>query len=257
MIGRGLRTINPDEYPGLVKKDCIILDFGTSILAHGDINADVSLDGQEKPEGEEPGLPPLKTCPKTSEGTEYIVPDRNGNFGCGGEVPTGVSACPLCGFIFERPQGGPVEQVTLTEVDLLDSSPFRWVDLFGSGKAMLASGFDAWVGVFSPDGENWFALGKGKESKVLTRIHIGDRLQALAAADDFLRERETSGNANKSRRWMKQPASDRQRELLARVGYELAPLDFNFTKYTAATHLNFQWHRRQIEAVLFQQGRSP
>jgi superfamily II DNA or RNA helicase len=252
MIGRGLRTINPDEYPGFVKKDCIILDFGSSILTHGDINADVSLDGGEK-KGEEHGAGPFKTCPESPDETDYLVPDRNGNIGCGGQVPTGAAFCPLCGFLFERPQAEPADQVILTEVDLLDSSPFRWVDLFGSGKAMLASGFAAWAGVFSPDGQNWFALGKEKESKMLTRIHIGDRLQALAAADDFLRERETSGNANKSRRWMKQPASDRQRELLTKVGYEMAPLDFNFTKYTAATHLNFQWHRRQIEAVLFQQ----
>jgi DNA repair protein RadD len=129
------------------------------------------------------------------------------------------------------------------------------VDLFGSGKVMLASEFDAWVGVFSADSENWFALGKEKESKILTRIHIGERVQPLAAADDFLRERETSGNANKSRRWMKQPATDRQRELLAKVGYEVGPLVFNFTKYTAATHLSFQWHRRQIEATIF--GRYP
>ena len=29
MIGRGLRTIDPNEYPNIIKKDCIILDFGT------------------------------------------------------------------------------------------------------------------------------------------------------------------------------------------------------------------------------------
>ena len=35
MVGRGLRTVNPEEHPGVVKTDCIILDFGTSSLIHG------------------------------------------------------------------------------------------------------------------------------------------------------------------------------------------------------------------------------
>jgi superfamily II DNA or RNA helicase len=37
MIGRGLRTIDPEIYPGVIKKDCIVLDFGCSILTHGSI----------------------------------------------------------------------------------------------------------------------------------------------------------------------------------------------------------------------------
>ena len=30
MIGRGLRTVDPNEHPGVTKSDCIVLDFGTS-----------------------------------------------------------------------------------------------------------------------------------------------------------------------------------------------------------------------------------
>ena len=29
MVGRGLRIVNPEEYPGVVKTDCVVLDFGT------------------------------------------------------------------------------------------------------------------------------------------------------------------------------------------------------------------------------------
>ena len=32
MVGRGLRTVDPEENPGIVKTDCIVLDFGTSSL---------------------------------------------------------------------------------------------------------------------------------------------------------------------------------------------------------------------------------
>jgi DNA repair protein RadD len=45
MIGRGLRKVEPERYPGVVKDDCIVLDFGTSILTHGSIEQDVDLEG--------------------------------------------------------------------------------------------------------------------------------------------------------------------------------------------------------------------
>ena len=47
MIGRGLRTVNQEEYPGLIKKDCIVLDFGTSVLTHGSLDEGVDLDGAQ------------------------------------------------------------------------------------------------------------------------------------------------------------------------------------------------------------------
>ena len=47
MVGRGLRTVDPEEHPGLVKTDCIVLDFGTSSLLHGTLEQDVDLIGHE------------------------------------------------------------------------------------------------------------------------------------------------------------------------------------------------------------------
>lgn len=41
MVGRGLRKLDPRRYPGRVKQDCLVLDFGISLLTHGD--ADVRL----------------------------------------------------------------------------------------------------------------------------------------------------------------------------------------------------------------------
>jgi len=54
MIGRGLRTVDPEEYPGIVKTDCIVLDFGTSSLTHGTLEQDVDLDGREPVPGPVP-----------------------------------------------------------------------------------------------------------------------------------------------------------------------------------------------------------
>ena len=44
MVGRGLRTVDARLYPGISKSDCIILDFGTSSLTHGTLEADAELD---------------------------------------------------------------------------------------------------------------------------------------------------------------------------------------------------------------------
>ena len=84
MVGRGLRTVNPEEYPSVVKTDCIVLDFGTSTLLHGSLEQDVALDGRE-PDGEAPS----KTCPS-----------------CEAVVPLGLTECPLCGHVWTASDGG-------------------------------------------------------------------------------------------------------------------------------------------------------
>ena len=53
MVGRGLRVVDPTEFPGVIKIDCVVLDFGTSSLIHGCLEQDVDLDGK-RPGGEAP-----------------------------------------------------------------------------------------------------------------------------------------------------------------------------------------------------------
>jgi len=237
MVGRGLRTVNPEENPGVVKKDCVVLDFGTSLLTHGDLSMDGAL--REEVEREH------------SEAQTKICPEASG--GCGAEIPQQVRTCPLCGYVFETKGEDAVTHVELTELEILDASPFRYIDLFDSGKAMMASGFDAWAAVFSLDGENWHALGKVKAENVVHQVQIGDRIQALAAADDFLRENETDSAAKKTKRWLNEPATLKQIKLLSRFGYDM-PTDVlgqsGWTKYQAACHANFQFSRRLIEGAL-------
>ena len=251
MIGRGLRVVNPREYPGIVKKDCIVLDFGTSILTHGDLESLVDLDGREP--GETEGSAPFKVCPaELFENGLYRVPDPNGRFGCGAEVPAGVKTCPLCGFEFKRLVDDlELDEVELTEIDILNKSPFKWVDLFGSGKVLVACGFEGVAVIATRDGETWFALGRLRKHPGLQTLALGGEVQAQAAADDFLREHESENTAHKSKRWLRDPATEKQRALLTRAGYEVGPLGMQFTKYTANAHLNFQWNRRAIEQAVF------
>jgi len=255
MIGRGLRPVNRREHPGITKKDCIVLDFGTSILTHGDIDAEVQLDGS-KGDTETDGETPVKACPEEGNvTTPYMLPDHEGRYGCGAEVPTGCLNCPFCGFRFEKPGGedGEADAVQLTEIDLMNRSPFRWVDLFGNGRVLVASGFDCFSVVASPDGENWYSIGKEKGQRLLVTLGETGKPQAVAMADDFLRQRETGLNSNKARRWMADPATLKQAAHLQRFGYNVIEGPFgaeNFTKLTATAHLNFIWNRRQIEKII-------
>ena len=228
MIGRGLRTVDPARYPGVVKTDCVVMDFGRSLATHRDLESKVRMEDKQKP------------CPE-----------------CGAEIPCGVMECPICGHVFKGPERAApgevgsddpevVSNVVMEEVDILTASPFRWCDVFGSGRVMLASGFEAWGAVCSADGERWLALGRLKDERALRRIMVGERVQALAAADDFLRMNESDDAAKKNRRWLNDAATAKQWELLQRLGYGQEDM-FTFTKYSAACTLNFFWNRQAIE----------
>lgn len=251
MAGRGLRTVDPELYPGVVKKDCIILDFGISLLTHGNLDQD---DGLHQDIETEKGECMTKVCPESYEpGMMYRFPDKNDAIGCGAKVPVQTKTCPICGFTFERIDGKEAEftEVSLTELDILNASPFRWLDLFGTETCMMACGFAAWAGVFSPDhGETWIALGKLQDEKKVHPLAVTGRLQAMSAADDFLRNFETSATAKKSRRWLDDSATGKQLEILGKFGYDVAGPMPGFTKYAAACHANFNFNKRLIERAL-------
>jgi superfamily II DNA or RNA helicase len=224
MIGRGLRTVDPNEHPGVVKTDCVILDFGTSTLLHGSIEQDVDLDGRD----EEPGEVPTKTCP-----------------GCEAEVPLGVRECPLCGHIFESASGtAPLDHFVMTEIDLLSRSSFRWVDLFGDDGALVANGFNAWGGAFFLNGR-WHAVGGTKDNSPRL-LAIGERMVCLASADDWVNEHETDESAHKSRRWLDQPPTEKQLAYLPEHRQDLS-----LTRYEASALLTFRFNRGQIRRLVF------
>lgn len=227
MIGRGLRTVNPEEFPDVVKTDCVVLDFGTSVLTHGSLEDSVNLDDREK------GEAPTKECPN-----------------CGAEVPMGTKVCQFCEHIFESEQQEKEELVrfSMTEYDLMQMSPFRWIDLFGDGSLRMAMGFSGFVGVAKTT-ELSIAFGKTGNGKVRV-LSVGGGSQATAAADDFLREIEEDGAAKKTKRWLDQRATEKQIQHLRKQGFEIGFMDFSWTKYKAACTLSFMWNRAAIESLV-------
>ena len=226
MIGRGLRTIDPNEHPGVVKSDCVVLDFGTSTMLHGSLEQDVNLDGHE---GQ--GEAPQKECPD-----------------CGAMVPAAAKECSLCGHVWERTEGDGKVDLTdfvMSEIDLLKRSSFRWCDLFGDDAALMATGFEAWAGVFFLAG-HWFGMGGGK--KLPARLlAMGERTVCLAAADDWLNDHETEDAASKSRKWLNQAATAQQLRYLPPAYRQ----DFGLTRYQASCLLAFQFNKRDIQSRIF------
>jgi superfamily II DNA or RNA helicase len=231
MVGRGLRTVDPAEFLGVVKTDCIVLDFGTSSLTHGTLEQDVDLDGKT-----ETGEAPTKTCPA-----------------CKAAIPLACRECPICGELVADDEDDPKSQEAtdgelsgflMTEIDLLKRSSFSWVDLFGSEDALMATGFTAWGGIFWYEGQ-WYAVGGRKGAK--TRLlGIGERSVCLAQADDWLNAHETDESAFKTRGWLSQPATDKQLQYLSPE----ARSDYGLTRYKASALMTFTFNKREIRSLI-------
>ncbi|MDF1854211.1 DEAD/DEAH box helicase [Pseudooceanicola sp.] len=236
MVGRGLRTVDPAEFPGVVKTDCIVLDFGTSSLTHGTLEQDVDLDGTSGT-----GEAPTKTCPA-----------------CAAEIPLACQECPICGEVLvdeedeaethESPLGGALSGFVMTEIDLLKRSSFEWVDLFGSEDALMATGFTAWGGIFWMEGL-WYAVGGGK-GEPPQLLGVGERAICLAQADDWLNDHETDESAFKTRGWLNQPATEKQLQYLTPA----ARSDFGLTRYKASALMTFGFNKRAIRQLILSAG---
>lgn len=230
MVGRGLRTVDPEEHPGIVKTDCIVLDFGTSSLIHGTLEQDVDLDGKIVS-----GEAPTKICPA-----------------CAAEIPLAATECPICGEALPREdpdegEGGaavPLSGFMMTEIDLLKRSSFAWVDLFGTDDALMATGFTAWGGIFWLDGV-WYAIGgaKGERPRLLG---VGERTVCLAQADDWLNTHESDESAFKTRSWLRQPPTEKQLQYLP----PQCRHDFGLTRYRASALMTFGFNKRAVRQLI-------
>lgn len=224
MVGRGLRTVDPEEFPGVIKTNCIVLDFGTASLMHGALEQEVNLDGHPHD-----GDAPTKDCPE-----------------CNAIVPLACMECPLCGYVWEHnhDDGGLLSDFIMSEIDLLKRSNFRWCDLFGCDDALMATGFSAWGGVFFLNGR-WHAVGGGKDLPPRL-LAVGERTVCMAKADDWLNENENADSAHKTRRWLNEPPTPRQLQYLPRE----MRADSGMTRYQASALLSFQFNKLAIQRLV-------
>jgi superfamily II DNA or RNA helicase len=255
MIGRGLRKVDPERYPGRRKDECIVIDFGTSILMHGDIEQSVDLDGK--------GVKDCPECHATIPAQSYECPICGFEFPkpeaetkqcpeCGTENAISASNCIECDYAFtEREEREAIGDFILTEVDLLKDSPFKWEPLF-EGLVMVATAFDDWA-MLVAYGSRWMALGGGRGRPVELLADNEDRFLSLASADDYLREHGDTDEGSKMRRWLNLPATEKQMQYLG-----LPPMAaMQMSRYQAASHLTWKFNERAVRHKLemAQQGR--
>jgi superfamily II DNA or RNA helicase len=229
MIGRGLRKVDPEKHPGVIKSDCIVIDFGYSLLTHGGIETEVRLEPVHKGGGMK------KTCPD-----------------CGMEVPAAVLFCPACEYAFDpverrelefKKERADLTEFTLTEVEILELSPFRWESLW-DGAVTIANAMSAWAVVVRHDGKE-FVVGGAEDGAQAKLIGVTqDRLQAMASADDFLRENGDKDAARKSKRWIHETPSPKQLQVLG-----LDPMSaMGINRYRASCLLTWKFRERAIKA---------
>ncbi len=224
MIGRGLRPcIDAKRYPGVIKSDCIVLDFGASLMTHGDIDAGDRLFVRKSETGEAPA----KKCPE-----------------CGIQVPAATMACPVCGYIFPvRPNSvEAIESFEMSEMQIISLSPFRWESLFNDAVRM-ANGLTAWAGVIKL-GEVFSAIGAPNGGPVTIITRTNSKELALAQADDYLRSNGDRANSRKTKSWIKLPPTDAQLKHMADV-----PM-FGMSRYRASCLLTWRFNESRIKKAI-------
>jgi hypothetical protein len=229
MIGRGLRKVDPERYPGVVKDDCVVLDFGYSVMSHGSIDADVQIEGSEADEKL------TKICDN-----------------CQTEIPYLEKICPICGFSFEKEpidlevEKGELSNFTMTEVDLLNLSPYFWQDLY-DGSIVMANALSAWAVLVNYE-NHWFAVGKVEGGRCKVLMVSSEKITALSSADDFLREYGDAEAAKKTKRWLFEPASTKQ------LAYMPEGMVFGITKYYASCQMTWNFNETFIQNVIEKQN---
>lgn len=228
MVGRGLRVCTESEWPGVVKTDCVVLDFGRSLLRHKSLLQIANLRGNGK----------QLQCNE-----------------CGAVLPPYTEECPLCGAELyqpepleeDRPEGKGKEAlsaVKLVEFDpftVVEASPFAWHS--HNERVVVASGFGVAVVAFQHRGV-WHSCAIEKSeagATTLTKLVSGTQGMAISAADDWMRGHASVSEVGKSKRWLREPMTDKQREHLRR-----GPTDFSLNRYAATCELTIKWNKDRI-----------
>lgn len=229
MIGRGLRKVDPERYPGVVKDDCVVLDFGYSLFSHGSI---------------ETGAPKLD---QEDKDIEYIQCPK-----CGHLYPSRAVACPACQAETEDEEKETppnarelISDFAMREIHLMEISPYRWVEMF-DGLVLIANGMSAWVAMVLFE-DRWYSVGG---TSTMTRL-IGicgkdSKVNAISTCDDFLRMHGDASLAGKNKRWLREPASEKQ---LAQLGLARNGM-FTKTKYRASCDLTWKFNEKNIERAI-------
>ena len=266
MIGRGLRKVDPELYPGVIKDDCIVLDFGTSCLIHGSLEEEVELSGSG-----------IKKCPSCLAD----VPQNSKECPiCAHKFPIKQITCPkcerqhdlgtkncMCGHVFPATQSssggdggmsvlkeGDIPDFVMTEIDILEDSPFKY-ESFYDGRVMLCYSMRFWAAVINYQDGRFYAIGaqpQGENNYALHILNSSDNyLMALQSADDYMRTNGNKTDANKVKKWVYEQPTSKQIDILAKGEDPGArPSFLNMSKYRACCGIHFKFYGNQMRAAI-------
>jgi hypothetical protein len=149
--------------------------------------------------------------------------------------------CPICGFE-DKISKGILEEFRMTEVELIDASPFQWESLF-DGLVLVANGMQAWAAVIAFGGCFW-AVG-AVEGQRVQKLDVSDeKILAISSADDFLRQNGDTSLCRKTRSWLNLPPTQKQIQMLAGASM------FNMNRYRASCLLTWQFNENKIRTKI-------
>ena len=229
MIGRGLRTVNPEEYPGVEKEDCIIIDLGNTLTEHGSALFEQGVGLGDDPEAKKK---------KEIQVQEKICPQ------CEAELPPRILTCPFCAFDFGaiEEEFGEVTNFELREINIFNQSPYKW-ESFWNDAVYMACAFDAWA-VCVKSGGKWHVIG-GRVGDFMKHIMVSDKAASLAAADDYLRQNGDTAKSKKTKDWLKKMPTEKQCKMLG-----LDPYQQEVNRYRASCMLQWKFNKKGIELIL-------
>ncbi|PHS22029.1 MAG: hypothetical protein COA84_14205 [Robiginitomaculum sp.] len=197
MAGRVLRKIDPDKYPDVIKHDALILDFGVSLLRHGNLNAGDRLTFDKDEYDAE--IDAALQCPV-----------------CGGAIEPSVKQCPQCLHVIEKDANGKIidngknglTNFTMTEKEIFALCRFYY-EPFRRGDILVTHGWDAWALVYRK-GNVFYTVGAKKKCKHRLLGCTPNKVEALATADDFVSQFGQPDLAGKQRQWLREHATEPQ-----------------------------------------------
>ena len=212
-LGRALRVVDAERYPGVIKWDAICLDYSGAADRHSELDESTKLattaisidDFEAKDDGP---LQPSMLPANDDEDEEEFVP-------------------------------------VLHQVDL-SRSQFRWTDIHGDGRTLLASGLNGFATVFKA-GDQWMALGQEKDGPIHI-MHHGARAHAFAAACDWIRMVEKDDRAVGNRRWLDNAPTEGQRAALRRNGVDERRIAA-MGRYEASCHITHSMAKNRVKAA--------
>jgi len=170
MIGRGLRTIDSAIYPNIVKKDCVVLDFGISTVLHGSLEQEVDLETKF-----------IKKVKKDAKKKNCKACDR--------EIPVQTKKCQFCGHQHEAEIKEDLHHVDVVLIDMFKKSETPWVKI-DSNTSYIAT-FNYWCCLKKSE-QSLMLLGgsKAKEEEPEIIYQGNDARKAVDLANRFIKKRE-------------------------------------------------------------------